>query len=450
MNSNRPIMLSRIAFLILIAISSCNSSNILAVIPVASKSHHYMFQPIIKELGFRGHNITFISPYQIETNTTNINQIIVHTSAEKMIHSLDFNVLLEMGSSPIFFPPEMSFWFYGQRICKEYLNNSEIQRLIHSKDTKFDLILLETSFGQESLMGFSYKFNAPVISLNSFVNYIFLDEFVGNPLDLSYVPHLELPFSNVMNLFERLKNFIRSTVILIYGYYVYLPEQEALMKKYFNYTDSENIPPLVDMLKNNISLSIVNSHLSIDYARPLVPNVICAAGIHITKNSKPLTKDIQDFMDNSKNGVIYFSFGTIIPSHRMPAEFKNNFIKAFGKLKQNVLWKANVDSMADIPDNVKVAKWLSQQSVLAHPNCIAFITHGGLLSQQEAIYYGIPLLTVPIFADQHQNAARAAVKGFAINLNRKNLTESSLLWAINEIVYNNKNTIFWLCETDTQ
>lgn len=69
-------------------------------------------------------------------------------------------------------------------------------------------------------------------------------------------------------------------------------------------------------------------------------------------------------MDNSINGVIYFSFGTIIPAHQMPKEFKNIFVKAFSKLKQNILWKANVDTMEGIPKNIKVAKWLPQQAVL--------------------------------------------------------------------------------------
>lgn len=71
-------------------------------------------------------------------------------------------------------------------------------------------------------------------------------------------------------------------------------------------------------------------------------------------------------MDKAENGVVYFSFGTIVPVHRMPKDLKNAFINAFGRIKQNVLWKANVDSMNNLPKNVKIAKWLPQQSVLGN------------------------------------------------------------------------------------
>lgn len=45
--------------------------------------------------------------------------------------------------------------------------------------------------------------------------------------------------------------------------------------------------PTVEEMTYNTSLLFVNSHFSINYARPLVPNVIEVAGIHI-QEPKPL------------------------------------------------------------------------------------------------------------------------------------------------------------------
>lgn len=39
-------------------------------------------------------------------------------------------------------------------------------------------------------------------------------------------------------------------------------------------------------------------------------------------------------------------------------------------------------------------------TLVAHKNTKLFITHSGLMSSQEAIYHGVPMLGIPIFADQ--------------------------------------------------
>ena len=40
---------------------------------------------------------------------------------------------------------------------------------------------------------------------------------------------------------------------------------------------------------------------------------------------------------------------------------------------------------------------------VGHKNVKAFLTHGGLLGTQEAIYYEIPLIGIPLCADQFFN-----------------------------------------------
>ncbi len=78
----------------------------------------------------------------------------------------------------------------------------------------------------------------------------------------------------------------------------------------------------------------------------------------------------------------------------MPKEAKKIFLSSFSKLKQRVVWKWETETMGDIkiPKNVKLSKWLPQQDVLAHPNTKLFMSHGGLLSIQETLYHGVPVL----------------------------------------------------------
>ena len=75
---------------------------------------------------------------------------------------------------------------------------------------------------------------------------------------------------------------------------------------------------------------------------------------------------------------------------------------------------------------------------LAHPNVRLFITHGGLLSTQEAIHRGVPLVGIPIFADQHYNLARIVSAGIGIKLDYENITTESVTWALNEVLNNQR------------
>lgn len=107
-----------------------------------------------------------------------------------------------------------------------------------------------------------------------------------------------------------------------------------------------------------------------------MPGIINVGGAHI-KPPKPLPKDLKDLCDNSKHGVIIFSLGSFIQSSDMPPQVVAIFFEVFSKLKQDIIWKFEDDFMPNIPPNVRISKWLPQSDILAHPNVVLFITHGG-------------------------------------------------------------------------
>ena len=67
-----------------------------------------------------------------------------------------------------------------------------------------------------------------------------------------------------------------------------------------------------------------------------------------------------------------------------------------------------------------------------------FITHGGLLSTQEAIHRGVPLVGIPIYGDQRGNMDRIVSFRIGIRLDYENITTESVTWALKEVLNNQR------------
>lgn len=130
--------------------------------------------------------------------------------------------------------------------------------------------------------------------------------------------------------------------------------------------------------------------------------------------------------------------GSHLKSAQMPQETRKRILKAFSRLRENVMWKLEEDTMTDLPKNVRIEKWLPQSDILAHPNLKLFITHGGLLSTTEAVKRGVPIIGIPIMADQPLNMKYTTAAGFGLTLKYDELNEETLYNAIQEVLNNPK------------
>ena len=59
--------------------------------------------------------------------------------------------------------------------------------------------------------------------------------------------------------------------------------------------------------------------------------------------------------------------------------------------------------------------------MLAHPKTVLFVTHCGMTGILEAVYHSVPMLALPIFGDQPDNAARLVERGLALKVDRSGL-----------------------------
>jgi MGT family glycosyltransferase len=86
----------------------------------------------------------------------------------------------------------------------------------------------------------------------------------------------------------------------------------------------------------------------------------------------------------------------------------------------------------ELADNMAGEEFLPQTSVLPHVDAV--ITHGGNNTTTECMWFGKPMLVLPIFWDQHDNAQRVHESGYGVRLPTYELGEEELAGALDRLL----------------
>ncbi|XP_066259819.1 UDP-glycosyltransferase UGT5-like [Euwallacea similis] len=409
-------------------------ARILGIFDMPSVSHHILCSKLMKGLAEAGHDVTMVSGHALKENFISkkngtFTNIVLDGVVEEFEEFMkDAQVLSEnktISSGSLF---DILKGFSNR--TAQFMKQPKLKQLVASKP-KFDLIISEYFFN-DMIHVYANILDCPLVLLNSQGPTEYISPIVANPRPVSYVSHVFYQMSKNFTLIERTINLAVAIMNYSLMQLFFLRYQEKSLQDV--YPGSPSIYELYD----RVALILLNSHSSINEAVPLVPNMIEIGGYFIDPPKK-LPKDLQEFMDGAKEGVIYFSLGSNAKSKDMTQEKKNIFLNIFGKLKQKVIWKFE-EKLPNMPSNVLIKDWYPQKDILAHPNMRLFITHGGLLSTTETIYHGVPILAIPIFADQHSNAAKAVDGGYGLQLKYldSNFTEERLEYLIKELLNNPK------------
>ncbi|XP_078686597.1 UDP-glucuronosyltransferase 2C1-like [Branchiostoma floridae x Branchiostoma belcheri] len=250
----------------------------------------------------------------------------------------------------------------------------------------------------------------------------------GNPIPLAYWPVMPSGFLTEMTFKEKIINFL-----FYAGARYYLGVQcssfDFIVHKYISKdTSTEEI-----LYETDLWLSV--SDFTVEFARPTMPNVVDIAGYNSVE-PKPLPKDLEEFMESSGDaGVILFSLGSITAG--MPERIEQVLLNAFAQVPQKVIWKMALDtdpSSVKFPPNVKPMGWVPQTDVLEHKKTRLFVTHGGTNGVYESVHHRVPMVSLPLAADHHDNVARVVGRGFGVKLDIFTMTTEELLQAINHVL----------------
>ncbi|XP_003703820.2 UDP-glucosyltransferase 2 [Megachile rotundata] len=393
--------------------------NILGICPSASYSHQQPFQALMKALATRGHKVTVVSTIPLKKPMKNYEDVDLSFTYQKK----DCTGLRHMGAFTLL----QKNMREANELCEKQLFSAPIADLISSNKT-FDAVIIEQLWYQ-CYYGLVKHYNSPVlIGFLSVGNLPYVMDSVGNPDDPMLNPDMAYPFTNKMSLNERVWNILYTTWTRIYYKYWHLPDAQKIVNKWKANVSIEDID-------RNFSLVILGNNHVFGYPKPLLPNVIEVHSLQITEKSESLPKDIQEFLDNAVHGAIYFSLGSNLQTHQLPAGPLTALYNALGSLKQRVLWK-HAGDVAIHPGNIKFVKWVPQQAVLAHPKVMAYVMQGGLQSLQEAVHYSVPVVAIPFFGDQLFNARKILDAGIGLTLDIDTITKESIVRTLTDIIEN--------------
>jgi len=130
---------------------------------------------------------------------------------------------------------------------------------------------------------------------------------------------------------------------------------------------------------------------------------------------------------------IYISLGTVF---NQAIDFYKLCFEAFGNSNHTVVMSIGKQTplidLGEIPQNFIVKKYVPQTEVLKYSKL--FITHGGMNSTNEGLYYGVPLIVIPQSADQPIIAGQVANIGAGIKLKMQDLTANQLREAADHVL----------------
>lgn len=329
---------------------------------------------------------------------------------------------------------------------------------------QFDVVIVEVLMG-DALLALGQYFNAPVIATSAIGATKWTADLVGMPRFPAHMPNAVDPYTDRMTFWQRTHTSLSYWFDALITEPYLLWSQQALMAQIFPVHASDW--PSFSEIRRNVSLVLLNTHNTYGVPMAYTPNMIEVGGLHIKREPAPLKSNVRRFLDAAQSGAIYVSLGSNVLLSRLPNKAKTAILTAFTAYP-SVRLLIKCDEFVTIPSHsaadVLIEPWFEQQSVLAHPNVRAFVTHGGLLSitgklpftqemptnsisfgtlpcfspTLESVHFGKPVIGIPFFFDQHMNMALAEQIGFGLSIPYEYLTAEKLKLAVGKLLENTR------------
>ncbi|KAK0401991.1 hypothetical protein QR680_016081 [Steinernema hermaphroditum] len=422
----------RATLLFFLLFCTASSFKILIYSPRFGRSHVTFLGGIADVLVQEGMDVTIVMPTMnpfVHTNGTKLVTKVIHIDQDPRVMSFYNDPHTKEGIWTLDSVNPLADKYLMDRVreahvhqCEKTLKQRELIEQLRNE--KFDLGI-SAVFDLCGLGLFDEIGLKSTVLANSGAAMLFekIADIFGAPNVPAVLPGGFSDVSNEMTYSQRIVNLVKVYFAKWWVESVRDAEQEVMEKVLGRKVD-------IDQKIAEASFMLINSHPLLDFPRPLTERIVSIGGISVPK-AKPLDEYWEGVV-SARKATVLLSFGSVAQSAVMPDEMKKAILNTFSRFPDvTFIWKYEVDEhevAKDVP-NVITNKWVPQNDLLAHRNVKAFITHAGMNSILESSHLGVPVLCIPLFADQLRNAQMVKRLGSARSIDKKQLYDPDVLEA---------------------
>ncbi|XP_078004873.1 UDP-glucuronosyltransferase 2B17-like isoform X2 [Phascolarctos cinereus] len=418
---------------------SCGSCGKVLAWPM-EYSHWLNLKALLDLLIQRGHEVTVLTPSAT---------VFVDPSNSSGFHVEVFPVMTNSEDLALLFEKAIAFWSYElpklsafeygaavqqvslnysrqvKHLCESAVLNKDLMKTL--KDAKYEVVISDAIYPCGDLM--AEMLGIPFIYSLRFTIGNTIEKYCGGlPSPPSYVPLPLTELTDKMTFMERVKNML----FVIYYDFWYQNFDTKDWDQF--YSDVLGRPTTLCETMGKAEMWLIRTYWDFEFPRPYLPNFEFVGGLHC-KPAKPLPEEMEKFVQSSgEHGIVVFSLGSMVKN--LTEEKSNLIASALAQIPQKVVWRYKGKTPATLGPNTRTYDWIPQNDLLGHPKTKAFITHGGTNGIYEAIYHGVPMIGVPMFADQPDNIAHLKAKGAAVEVNFHDMTTADMLNALKTVINN--------------
>ena len=140
--------------------------------------------------------------------------------------------------------------------------------------------------------------------------------------------------------------------------------------------------------------------------------------------------EIPESLRDGPGGLIYLSLGSLASAD---VSLMERLVEVLGRTPHRfIVSKGPQADLYELADNMWGEEFLPQPAIL--PQVDLVITHGGNNTTTECFHHGKPMIAMPVFWDQYDNAQRVDEAGFGVRLDTYGFAEGEMSAALDRLL----------------